>query len=204
MMLSDLLLATERLRSEKKFLSNMIIKLIGENQQLLGENKQFREEIRSLQYPQQYTRRMMDVMEMEDSRKSKKPKVIKQQQEELCVSRMCDCRLASQRDSLRTTMVHPSIACCDSALTSDFTRTPHSTASESYVEHELERVPKTHLQYWEKKMGEKKGDIFKEQLHILETRAALLEQGKHIERLQMKINRLHDEFRNTGLQGTRI
>lgn len=45
-MISDLLFTSERLRNEKKFLSNMIIKLVGENQQLLRENKHYREEIR--------------------------------------------------------------------------------------------------------------------------------------------------------------
>ncbi|KAH0627177.1 hypothetical protein JD844_002635 [Phrynosoma platyrhinos] len=208
MMVSDLLLTTERLRSEKKFLSNMIIKLVGENQQLLRENKHFREEIRSLQYPQQYTKRMLEGIDMEDSQKIKQPKAIKQQ-DKLFVSRVCDSQHAKQQDCLRKTMVHHTLACCNSALTSDSARSQHyqlsSIVPEQCLEHELGRISKvlleTHLQYCEKMEG-KKGEFFKEQLHMLETRSALTEQGKYIERLQMKINHLQDELKNAELRAT--
>ncbi|EMP30151.1 hypothetical protein UY3_12734 [Chelonia mydas] len=44
-MISDLILATERLKTEKKYLSKMVTKLVEENQKLLGENRHFREKI---------------------------------------------------------------------------------------------------------------------------------------------------------------
>ncbi|KYO43214.1 hypothetical protein Y1Q_0017535 [Alligator mississippiensis] len=46
-MISDLILATERLKSEKKYLSKMAVKLIEENHHLLNENRYFKEKIKS-------------------------------------------------------------------------------------------------------------------------------------------------------------
>lgn len=45
-MISDLILATERLKSEKKYLSKMAVKLIEENHHLLNENRYFKEKIK--------------------------------------------------------------------------------------------------------------------------------------------------------------
>ncbi|CAM2105782.1 unnamed protein product [Caretta caretta] len=46
---ANLILATERLKTEKKYLSKMVTKLVEENQKLLGENRHFREKITSFQ-----------------------------------------------------------------------------------------------------------------------------------------------------------
>ncbi|XP_033021794.1 tiggrin-like [Lacerta agilis] len=211
MMFADLLLATERLKSEKRFLSNMIIKLVGENQQLLKENKHFRQEMRSLQYPQRYIKRTWEEIEVEDGIKIKKPKAIKHQQEEVynyfCFkwSRLCDCQLARHQEHLRTSVAHHGMASCDSSLISDSVRRHHLLSNvEAWqpLEHELTRNAKKTLQFWEKKMEEKKVDLFKEQVLMVETRAALIEQGKHIESLQMKINCLQEELKDSELQAT--
>ncbi|KAJ7322677.1 hypothetical protein JRQ81_018964 [Phrynocephalus forsythii] len=203
MMFSDLSLAAERLKSEKKFLSNMIVKLVGENQQLLRENKQFRDRIRSVQYPQQYMKRPSEKMEMDDENKVKKPQVTKHQQE-LCVSRLHDCHLAKHKECLKNPMAHHGTLRCGSTLTSVSTRCQHMShaASRHYLEHELMSYPKPHLQCWERKMEEKRRDFFKEQRHMLEIRAALIEQEKHIQRLQTKINYLQDELKTSEIQNT--
>ncbi|XP_039382005.1 uncharacterized protein LOC120398574 isoform X1 [Mauremys reevesii] len=48
-MISDLILATERLKTEKKYLNKMVTKLVEENQKFLGENRHFREKMASFQ-----------------------------------------------------------------------------------------------------------------------------------------------------------
>nr|XP_020643837.1 tiggrin-like isoform X2 [Pogona vitticeps] len=124
-------------------------------------------------------------MKMDGGMKIKKPQAIKDQQEELCVSRFHGCHLAKHQDCLRNTMAHHGMLHHDSALTSASVschRLSHA-ASGHCLEHELFSYPK-------------------EQLHMLELRAALTEQEKHFERLQMKINHLQDDLKNSELRAT--
>ncbi|KAM9166349.1 uncharacterized protein ACDP82_002975 isoform 4-T4 [Pangshura tecta] len=62
-MISDLILATERLKTEKKYLNKMVTKLVEENQKFLGENRHFREKMASFQSSPVPRKRMVEEID---------------------------------------------------------------------------------------------------------------------------------------------
>ncbi|KAM9166347.1 uncharacterized protein ACDP82_002975 isoform 2-T2 [Pangshura tecta] len=83
-MISDLILATERLKTEKKYLNKMVTKLVEENQKFLGENRHFREKMASFQSSPVPRKRMVEeidemyLQQWEREMEDKKEEIIKE------------------------------------------------------------------------------------------------------------------------------
>nr|XP_025040890.1 uncharacterized protein LOC112545962 isoform X2 [Pelodiscus sinensis] len=162
-MISDLILATERLKTEKKYLTRMVTKLVEENQELLGENRHFREKITSFQ-----TSTVPSVGGEIDEVKSTFTKIKKLQ----------DLEKEEEISEFHEHKVHKHRA---------------------FLTREKINYIKVYLQQCAREMEEKKEDIIKEKHQISETRGTVAEQGKIIEDLQIQINHLQEELKNSQL-----